>query len=257
MKKRLQLLLTICASALVLGGCGENAIPDLSEEEMHQVEEYAANLLLSYDKNYKKTLISEEEMAAEEEKLEKRAQLQKELEEQKQREEELKAEEEAKKAEEEANSSSTVTSTSENLNTDIDEFLELTNVNIEYAGYLICDSYPEATSPDDWQGVTKATGNNKLVVFTYQVTNVTGEDTYFDMASVDAKVTFKVNGTATKSALTTLLLNDFLHYRGTIPAGETVDFVMLMELPASDAESLTGIVMNIKYNGQTGKTTLF
>lgn len=253
--KKFRILTTALLCAFVLTACGENVIPDLPEDDLRQVEEYAAKLLLKYDKNYKDKILSEEEIQKEEEALRKKAELALLVEEQKRQEEELaqqKAEEEA--AQQEAEGQSTQ-QPAENLYTDVDEFLGLSGVNIEYTGYEVCDSYPQ-TAENDWQGVAMATGNNKLVVFKFAVTNVSGMDYYLDMGSQSARVTFKVNGTATKSALTTLLTNDFLHYRGNIVADATEEMVMIMELPGSDAEQLSSVVMNLKVNGQTGKTTL-
>ena len=56
MKKKLVVMLCIMTMTLSLSGCG-NAIPDMSEEESAMITEYAAGLLLKYDKNYSSRLV--------------------------------------------------------------------------------------------------------------------------------------------------------------------------------------------------------
>lgn len=251
-KYRILTILLLCMT--ILTACGENQIPALSEEEMQQVEEYAAKLLLKYDKNYKANTLTEEEMAKQEEALRKKEELRIQIEEQKALEEAMKAEEEA--AKEEQGASGQETAPTENLYTDIDEFLGMNGLQINYTGYEVCDSYPETTE-NDWQGVARATGNNKLVVFKFAAYNESGADFMLDMGSIAPRVTLRVNGTSTKSVLTTLLMNDFLHFKGNIPADVTEELVMIMEIPAEDAENLSSVVLNMKLNGESAKTTLF
>ena len=71
MKKRMRTSLTaLLTASLLMGGCAfDDQIPDLSDEEMKMVEEYAAHLLLKYDENYKAAVLSDEAMQAERERL--------------------------------------------------------------------------------------------------------------------------------------------------------------------------------------------
>ena len=71
MKKAL--LGVAAAMMFCLCGCSTDAIPDLSEEDMKQVEEYAAHLLLKHSANYEMTTVTMEELAAQREELELRA----------------------------------------------------------------------------------------------------------------------------------------------------------------------------------------
>jgi very-short-patch-repair endonuclease len=69
--------------------------------------------------------------------------------------------------------------------TDIDDFLGVDGIEIDYSGYQICEQYPEQTESDDWQGVAKATAGCKFVVFKFDVSNDSDSPVYLDMASVD------------------------------------------------------------------------
>ncbi len=254
MKRYATRLLMTFAGAVVmisLGGCG-NAIPDMTEEQQNMVTEYAAQLLLKYDANYRSTILTEEQSREAEEELIRDAELAALVQQQQAMQQ---AEKEDEKDNEETDSPAEPDAP---VYTDIDDFLGLSDsVDIEYAGYLVCDSYPESTEVNDWQGVARATSSNsKLVVFTFTLTNVSGADYTLDMASLGAKFSFKINGEITKTSLTTLLTNDLVMYRNTIPAGEAADAVLLIEMPAADTENFTGIRMIMKLGDSRAETTL-
>lgn len=235
---------------ITLGGCG-NAIPDLTEEQHRMVTEYAAQLLLKYDANYQSTILTEEQSKEAEEELIRDAELAALVREHQEM-------QQAAEENESGGGAEAPSEPAEPVYTDVDSFLGLSDsVEIEYAGYLVCDSYPESTEANDWQGVARATSSNsKLVVFTFTLKNVSGGDYMLDMASLGAKFSFRINGDITKTSLTTLLPNDLMMYRDTIPAGETVEAVLLIEMPTADTENFTGIKMNMKLGDSRAETTL-
>ena len=235
---------------LLLNGCG-NAIPEMTQEQQDMVTEYAAQLLLKYDANYKSTILTEEQIMEAEEELIRDAELAALIQEHQEMQQAASANEGGGEGENSSEPEAPVY-------TDVDSFLGLSGgVEIEYAGYLVCDSYPEGTEANDWQGVARATStNSKLVVFTFTLKNVSGSDYLLDMASLGAKFSFRINGNITKTSLTTLLTNDLMMYRDTIPAGETVDAVLLIEMPVSDTENFTSIKMTMKLGDGRAETTL-
>lgn len=235
---------------LWLNGCG-NAIPDMTQEQQDMVTEYAAQLLLKYDANYKSTILTEEQSREAEEELIRDAELAALIQERQEM-------QQAATGNESGGEGETPSEPETPVYTDVDSFLGLSDsVEIEYAGYLVCDNYPESTAANDWQGVARATStNSKLVVFTFTLKNVSGSDYLLDMASLGAKFSFRINGNITKTSLTTLLTNDLMMYRDTIPAGETVNAVLLIEMPASDTENFTSIKMTMKLGDSRAETTL-
>lgn len=237
-----------------LTGCG-NAIPEMTEEETRMVEEYAAQLILKYDHNYQPSVLTEQQKAVEIAKLEQKAQVQKKIEEDKKKQQENAQAEAADNADD--SGSNTGSQVSEPLpDTDIDEFLELGPLSVEYSGYRILKSYPEAAEANDWQGITMATGNNMLIVFEYTITNTGVEDSVLDMTKRDVRYGFKLNDSLNKAPLTTLLLNDFTNYRDTILAGESKTAVLIVEVSPETAENLQSVQMNLKYNGGKGSLKL-
>lgn len=250
----LLLLLTI-AVVLQLTGCG-NAIPEMTEREQRMVTEYAAYLLLKYDANYQSNLLTEEESRAMEEEMIREAERAAQIREQQEWEEQQAAQSQESGSGSGSGSGGSSESSAP-VYTDIDSFLGLNGLEIEYAGYLVCDSYPQNIDSNDWQGVARAgTDNTTLVVFTFTLTNVSGSDYMLDMASSNAKFTFKINNSIIKSSLTTLLANDLLMYRGVIPAGESTEAVLLIEIQKSDAESISAIKMIMKLGDERAETTL-
>lgn len=251
MHKKLIIISTI-SLALLLSGCSFDKIPAMTDEQQAAVSEYAANLLLSHDKYRKSSILSEESIEEEKRLLEEEAALKAQVQAMKEAQEQAKAEKEESKQE----ASDEQASSDIPRYVDIDEFLGLSGLSIEYNGYEICQSYPSSEGTNDWQGVCRATGNNQLVVFKFNITNETGADYDLNMASMDTRFTFKIGASKTKSALTTLLMDDFIMYRGNIPAGETITNVMIIELSPDDASNISGTVMKMKYNGAIAETTL-
>ena len=244
----------IIASLIVFTGCG-NAIPEMTEDQRAQVVEYSAMLLLKYDKNYQSSMLTQEELAKQQQKLEATAAMKAEVARQKELAEELAAQEEAEKENEESSSSSGEGDASVPVYTDIDEFLGIGGIDIEYDHFDVCDSYPAATDVNSWQGICYATPGNKLVVFTFNMTNNSGADMLLDIASIDQHISFKVDGRS-KTALTTLLTDDFINYRDNIAAGETKQAVLIIEMSEDDAAAISSVTMKLKFNGETANKTL-
>ena len=243
MKRTLKFLM-ISLAALCLCGCG-NAIPDLPEEDMRKVEEYAAGLLLKYDANYSESMVTEEEYAEEQAKLERKAAMQAQAAEMRRQEEAARQEEDKDSGGDSGDGSSEVLPP-EPVYTDIDEFFAINGIDIESTGYTVCDKYPDTSTEGDWQGIVTASPGNRLVVFKFSAVNSSAEDRLLDMASMDAHFAFKLGDGSTKAALTTLLLNDLSSCRETIAAGASDELVLLIEVEESkaDVSSVTMVMRN-------------
>lgn len=263
MKNKLLIYMLLCMLCIIcLTGCA-NAIPEMTDEELRMVEEYAAQLILKYDKNHQTSVLTEEERQAQIAKLEQQAELEILVQEERERQEAAAQnnQNDAGSSEDGNLSDSETGESGDNVYvpayTDIDEFLELSSyVNIEYSNYIITATYPQNSELNDWQGVTTATGSNTLVAFEYTVENVSGADYTLDMASLDKRFSFKINGNITKTAITTLLANDLSYYRDVIPAGEKVTAVLIIEIDPDVAAQMQTVDMILKYNGNRSELTL-
>ena len=255
-RKSLTALLT---ASLLMGGCAfDDQIPDLKEDEMKMVEEYAAHLLLKYDENYKAAVLSSEAMQAERERLMRLAAVQAEI--RKMEEERAAREAEEKPAE---GSSSEGSQDGEGgkkqsgpVFTDIDDFFGLDGLEIEYSGFLAAKAYPDQLDTNDWQGVVTATNGNSLLVFRYTVTNTTAEDKYLDMVSLSPRFTFRINDSFSKASMMTVLLNDLAGYRDTVPAGESREAVLIVEVTEAQAQAVNKLTMIMRYGDERGEYSL-
>ena len=238
---------------LSMSGCSTNAIPELSDEEMHQVEEYAAHLLLKYDANYEGTTVTMEEMEAQRAELERRARVQAEI----ARQQAMAVPEVPDTPEESGNVGGGGSSSGGiAVYTDIDDFLQEPSLEINYTGYDVCASYPSNAESNDWQGVVRATTGNQLIVFHYTVQNTGSEDTVLDMPSKGAKFNFRINGSVSKPALRTLRLDEFSMFMETIPAGGSKDAVLIVEVDSATASAISGLKMTLRYGDKRSELTL-
>jgi len=244
----------VCATALscviILSGCG-SGIPEMTKEESNMISEYAAELLLKYDKNYVSRIVDTTEyhkeldrIAEEERKAAEAAAA-----------EQARLEAEAAAAAEEANSSSVSQATVQTVSS-IEEFYQLQGVSIQYGGYGVYDSYPEQPEGEDLFFSLDATAGNRFLVLFFDVTNVSGADMEFNMIDLSPKLRVSVNGSANKVPMLCSLPEELLTYKGGIGAGETVRTVVITEIPAQDTEVINTITLTLRGNAGSAQLPL-
>ncbi len=242
---------SLCACAT------DNAIPDLSEQEMQMVEEYAAHLLLKYDENYRAATIAKEEVEAERARLKRLAEVKAQIAQQKAQEKEQEQEGEQGSGEEgEGPSSEGGEKQSGPVYTDIDDFFGIDGVEIDFTSFDISKTYPTEVSENDWQGVVTATSGNSLLVFNYTLTNTGVEDKAVDMTAYSPRFTFRVNNSFSKASMMTVLLNDLSGYREVIPAGGSDTAVLLIEVTEAQAASISSLTMIMRSGESRGELTI-
>ena len=255
----IRILTAALASCFLLGGCFfDDQIPDLSDEDMQKVEEYAAHLLLKYDENYKATTMSDEAMQAERDRLRRLAEVQAQIAEM-EKERAEKKEHESDQGSSEGSSGSDESASSQKsgpVYTDIDDFFGIDGVEIEYTGYMTGRTYPAQLGDNDWQGVVTATSGNMLVIFNYTITNTSGEDILLDMVSIKPRFTFRVNNSFSKASMMTILLNDLSGYRDTLSAGQSTDAVLIIEVTEQQSREINALTMIMRYDDQRSEYDL-
>lgn len=229
MKKYGYLLISMVMSAGLLCGCAES-VPQMSDEEEAMVTEYATNLLVKYSPLADRALLNEEE-------------LEKEIK------NESAAEERQKKTKEleqlylnastasvpnsdtpEAEMSSTVSKEAELVSYTLSEVLQEEDFSIDYTTYILCDSYPE-NSEDEFYMAMDATPGKQLCVVSFTVSNLTDSERELNVLQKKCRFSLQINGSDTIQAQATLLMNDLVSYKGTIPAGANVEAVLVFEVP--------------------------
>ena len=233
MKKGWIIGLPLIMTGIWLAGCG-NAIPEMTMEQQELVVEFAASELLKYDVNYQSKLTAPEPEQPPEE-------------EQGEQPKEPLIEEEALPEEIIADTDVTSvdnTGTVEAQNISIADFLDLTGVEISYAGYETVDTYPEGEAKEAYFFMS-ATEGNKLLVLRFSALNVSGEELSIDLSKSQTRYKIILNGTE-KNALTTMLLNDMAYYQGTLAANESIELVLLCEIQDDQTEFIDTLQLKIK-----------
>ena len=233
MKKGWIIGLPLIMTGIWLTGCG-NAIPEMTMEQQELVVEFAASELLKYDVNYQSKLTAPEPEQQPEE-------------EQGEQPKEPLIEEETLPEEIIADTDVTIvdnTGTVEAQNISIADFLDLTGVEISYAGYETVDTYPEGEAKEAYFFMS-ATEGNKLLVLRFSALNVSGEELSIDLSKSQTRYKIILNGTE-KNALTTMLINDMAYYQGTLAANESIELVLLCEIQDDQTEFIDTLQLKIK-----------
>lgn len=235
MKKISKLIPCILGGMIFLNGCGAS-VPDLTEEQNQIVTEYAAGLLLKYDKNYHSMLVDtsliEDSTVLEEEDVKEEA-----------LEEDANVSNEDSGDEVAISENEVVVEVIEPVN--IAEFLGLDGIAIDYKEFLVCDSYPGDLDEELFLAMD-ATENYKLVVFMFDVTNLLSEEKEVDLLSVDTRFRFYINDGKQNNSLATMLPDDLSTFKEILQPNETKKLVLVIEVPPEITENMTDISLVIK-----------
>ncbi len=228
LQKKTGIIMAVCMGVLLSGCAG--SIPELSEQENAIVAEYAAGLLLKYDKNYsgelplappphvEESMPEQPEAPAEEPVPE---ETQQPVEEVPVQEEGIQELPEPKPEQEPM---------------DIASFLGLQGIDITYTGYEVVPSYTDSTSAGGSIAFSlDATPGSQLLVANFALTNNSGEDAMVDIFNKNVRFRLVLNESNRKPALFTMLLNDLSIYKDTVAAGETKQVVIICEIAEEEA----------------------
>lgn len=216
---------TLLLAALSLAGCGVK-LPNLSDEQMDQVGEYAANLLLKYDSNNRMRLMSEEDMKLEEARRAawtvKYPTVDK-----------TESPREPQKTDKEDTKKPVETQPVKYGN--LEDMYEFpSGVSIRYTGYAVYDSYP-----DDLGGFD-ATEGKEILALQFVLQNNTDATQSIDFLNQGIIYRITVNSDYARSQMLTMLENDLGTYQGKIASGDSKELVLLTEIDrGEEINSLT------------------
>lgn len=267
-KNKLSSLLMIGLCSAMLVGCNKEnqevmteAVVETEERNMFGLTdsqqkvyaEYAAGVLMKYNAGSnmrvlegKKLTQQEEKEQAAKEREEKRAKAAAEYE----------ANKNKGKKENQSSSSSSSSSSGGTGNSYISDMATATGMDffsITYDGYEIADSYPN--SGEDVFLAMDAGEGNLFLVTKYRVTNTGGQTENFNMFSKQAKFRVSLNGERYKSQYT-LLLDDLSMYKGDVEAGETIETILLFEIPEAAASNINDMVLSITVGDEVNSMQL-
>jgi len=229
MKKKIIMAILIIGMFSICG-CG-NKIPELTSEQSSLITTYATDLLMQYSPNHDTGLIdTDAEAKRREEIAEKAAKVQAIVDAQKAAEEQAKSEAEEKLQNTEVHDGEEVKTPMGTME-DMQDFLELSQLSLNYHGYQIVKSYPSEEA-EEWTPTIDATSGQNLLVVSLGIQNPTDSNLLADVLSQG--VQFRIMGTeAEGTAIATMLLNDFAFAREEIEAGAEKEFVLLTQIDES------------------------
>lgn len=252
MKKAVILLL----ASILLSGCGSQI--NLTDEQSGLVAEYAAGLLLKYDKNYQERLLTDPELVE--------ADAKEALEEQKKKDFEAFLENERQKsiAKNSAGSDKDKETDAVSIYQSLKEVLSMDAFEVSYTGYEVADSYPNKNSEiNDGEEVTEelypvidAAAGKKLLVLKFNVANSSESPAKCDVLNLSPRFQATVNGEKNINSLMTMLLNDLSTLNVELEAGASMEAVLIFQSTEEVLTDIQTIGVTIKRDSDTFKTEL-
>lgn len=133
-------------------------------------------------------------------------------------------------------------------NYDLATFLEENNVSIKYDYYMVLDEYPSY----DRDGVfitIEAPQGYKLLVLKFKIENKTNEDQYIDLYSKDIEYKIIVDDSKSAKSMLTILMDDLYTYEGTIAGSMYNEAVLLFQVSDDIALNIKDLKLKTIYNG--------
>ena len=250
-KRRLLAGLIACG-IFVTTGCGQ--VIDLTDEENHLIAEYAAEVLLKYDRNYDTRYNPDE--------LEDTTETMTETDAATEATTEVVTTTEAATTEQDAPADGQTTqaqpvtdeAVKEDIGATVDSdfdiaaFVGESRISVRYAYYMVVDSYP-SYDQDGMYIEVQAPEGYKLLVLKFEVENKTNEDQAVDLYNKDVNYNIVVDNSRTTKQMLTILADDLYTYDKTIQASSREETVLLYTVSDSVANKWTDLKLQVKYGG--------
>lgn len=250
-KRRLLAGLIACG-IFVTTGCGQ--VIDLTDEENHLIAEYAAELLLKYDRNYDTRYNPDE--------LEDTTETMTETDATTEATTEVVTTTEAATTEQDAPADGQTTqaqlvtdeAVKEDIGATVDSdfdiaaFVGESRISVRYAYYMVVDSYP-SYDQDGMYIEVQAPEGYKLLVLKFEVENKTNEEQAVDLYNKDVNYNIVVDNSRTTKQMLTILADDLYTYDKTIQASSREETVLLYTVSDSVANKWTDLKLQVKYGG--------
>ena len=230
----------LLAAAFLLSGCGE-ALYEMTPEEEAAIVSYASQVLSKYNKYQRdgEVYIGEDTPEPETEKAQ--TEEEPDVKEEDSTQETPKADAQTPEESPEADSQAPL-GEGEGLSS-INAALDLGVVQAEYTGNSLCATYEKSDTY-----VVDAPAGKQLLAVNVKLTNPSNQDLQIDILSMTPAFGAAVNGAVFVPAQTTILPNDLSTYQGKIAAGESLDTVLLFEIP-QEIQEISSIQLKIRMAG--------
>ncbi|MBQ4067685.1 MAG: hypothetical protein IJC76_00385 [Lachnospiraceae bacterium] len=217
---------------------------DLTEEQGDIIAEYAADILLKYDKNYSDKYVESQPTTEE-------ATFAEEI-------EYTTPEESTSGKKDNADGKETTKpveeTTTEPVLSSIEQILGIDGIKVTYKDFLLTDTYPNDSKDNFF--VMKAVKGTKLLILRFDVKNVSGNDIALNIMKSNAKYRTVINDSDKLVAQITLLLNAFNTYEGTIKANKSEEMVLVFQTNVKSKSDIKNMSLDIYCGEKQGTITL-
>ena len=101
-----------------------------------------------------------------------------------------------------------------------------------------------------FESLAKSYYHLQLLVLHFQITNTGEEEQHVDILSLQPQIRITVNESLSRQALPTMLEDDLVFLEGDIPAGDSRDVILVVEVDQELAEDITAISLNVGHDGK-------
>lgn len=232
---KMKLAALFAAAAFMFAGCGE-ALYVLTPEEEAGIVSYASHAVAKFNK-----LQQEGEMFVSQEILDSEETSEEAAEEAGMQEDDLPPEEGGEPGRDGtgADASQSGGTAAVTLGTALD----LGAVQADYKGCSLCVTYEKS----DVFAIDAAAGK-QLLALDITLSNPSSQDLHVDILAMTPTFQATVNGTDTAMAQTTILPNDLSTYQGDLLAGESVETVLLFQIP-QEIQDISGVELEVTMDG--------
>lgn len=243
--KRIGCLLVIVMMMAGLAGCGR----ELSTEENRVIAEYAADLLLKYDKDYQSKYMNTENEPDTTATTESQTG-------------EVSTEATTEATTEAASDTTAAENTTEAGSEeptlppsddgsvqDIAEIAGLDGISIQYNRCMFLDRYP-SIDQDGAFIYLEADKGYKLVVVKFDITNKTSEDKMVDLLNTDLSYRLVMNQSKAAKPMLTILMDDLGTFSATVPADSEQSAVLVFQMAEGLVDKIERLDIRVTYQNE-------
>ena len=243
--KRIGCLLVIVMMMAGLAGCGR----ELSTEENRVIAEYAADLLLKYDKDYQSKYMNTEnepdttattESQTGEVSTEATTEVTTEA---------ASDTTAAENTTEAGSEEPTLPPSDDGSVQDIAEIAGLDGISIQYNRCMFLDRYP-SIDQDGAFIYLEADKGYKLVVVKFDITNKTSEDKMVDLLNTDLSYRLVMNQSKAAKPMLTILMDDLGTFSATVPADSEQSAVLVFQMAEGLVDKIERLDIRVTYQNE-------
>lgn len=280
MSKKYVVLLMLCISCFLLTGCGD--VIDITDDETKLIAEYAAEILLKYDVNFKDRInegekiqkeldeeVFEQEMSGttqqviaddNETEATEADNIQEDTEQAtSESDDDMKNRNRDSRINSNDDENNVSDSDSDNSNSDnesdIGKILGFDGISITYNDYIITDQYP-ATDADGQFIYLEATEGYQLLVLRFNISN-TSDDT-MNLTMLDEEIDYKIvcNKKHAANPMLTILMNDLETIETTLSSKEVQEGVLIFQISNDMKDKLENMELKVEHNNTENVITI-